>query len=65
VSSTESVAEKTVKRHPPANLSKPSITHSCARRIKLTLLFSKNVLTLSGPNLTIFPVPFGSLTKFG
>ena len=26
---------------------------------------SKNCLTLSGPNLTMFPVPFGSQIKFG
>ena len=59
------MAENTVNKHPPANLSNPSITHSWALKIKLTLLFSKKVFTLSGPNLTIFPVPFGSLTKLG
>ena len=49
----------------PANLSKPSITHSWALIIIERLFFNKKLITLSGPNLTILPVPAGSLIIFG
>ena len=37
---------------PPANLSNPSITHSCARMIICRSLSSQNLRTRSGPNVT-------------
>lgn len=49
----------------PANLSKPSITHSCALIISERLFLIRKLITLSGPNLTILPVPAGSLIIFG
>ena len=49
----------------PANLSNPSITHSWALMIRFKLLLAKNEETRSGPNLTIFPVPAGSLIILG
>jgi hypothetical protein len=50
--------------HLPANLSKPSITHSCALMIRFKLLFAKNDATRSGPNFTMLPVPAGSRMMF-
>ena len=49
---------------PPAKRSKPSITHSCARMIIDKLFWAKKDSTRSGPNLTILPVPSGSLVSF-
>lgn len=52
-------------RDPPANRSNPSITHSWALKMMVIPFVSRNCFTRSGPNFTIFPVPFGSLMKFG
>ena len=58
------MAENTVINYPLANLSNPSITHSCARIIIIRLFVFRNYYTRSGPNFTIFPVPAGSRITF-